>query len=193
MASTSTRTTGKTTRATGNLTGLTSNSVIGMASKHMEPYRFSEEEAREVGMIPADTGVIILIILYFIEHEPTICRSKLEYYLLLLDRKCFEQTDVLLFSWYLKNGRIRNFKRFIEFMIRRKLISLKGYSFELTKAGHDLGIFFPELINIKYWMDKLLRDFHLKNAKQTAAEAVKTKPSQQYLDALDNVRKLLGL
>ena len=81
----------------GKLTRLKSNSIIGRASQHMEQYRFSEEEAREVGMIPADTGVIILIILYFIEHEPNINRSKLEYYLLLLDRKCFEQQGVLLF------------------------------------------------------------------------------------------------
>lgn len=105
---------------TGKLTGLKSNALIGMASKHMERYRFPEEDTVEVGMIPADTGVIVLIILYFIENEPNICRSKLEYYLLLLDRKCFKQTDVLLFSWYLKNGRIPNFKRFIEFMIREK-------------------------------------------------------------------------
>lgn len=178
----------------GKLTGLKSNSIIGMASKHMEQYRFSEEEAREVGMIPADTGVIILVILYFIEKEPNICRSKLEYYLLLLDRKCFKETDVLLFSWYLKKGRILNFKRFIESMIRKKLITFRGSnSFEPTEASRDLGILFPELINIKHWLDEILRDFGLKNTPQTAAMAIKTKPTQQYLTALENIKKLLGL
>ena len=79
-------------------------------------------------------------------------------------------------------------------MIRKELILLKGrYSFESTGTGLALGIHFAELSNIKHWLDEILRDFQLKNTPQTAAEAVKTKPSQKYLDALDNVRKLLGL
>ena len=45
------------------------NTLIGMASKHMEPYRFSQDEAAEVGMLPEDTGVIILIILYIIDRS----------------------------------------------------------------------------------------------------------------------------
>ena len=41
----------KATRATGKLIDIKSNPIIGMASKHMEPYRFSEEEALEVGIL----------------------------------------------------------------------------------------------------------------------------------------------
>ena len=63
-------------------TGYKSNALIGMVSQHMKPYRFSDNEAKEVGMHPEDTGVIVLLILYFIEKEPTISRSKLEYYIL---------------------------------------------------------------------------------------------------------------
>ena len=86
--------------------GYKSNALIGMASNHMKSYRLSEEDAKEVSMHPEDTGVIVLLILYFIEKEPTISRSKLEYYILLLDRMCIEQKGELLFSWELKGGRI---------------------------------------------------------------------------------------
>ena len=36
-----------------------SNALIGMVSQHMTPYRFSDNEAKEVGMHPEDTGVIV--------------------------------------------------------------------------------------------------------------------------------------
>lgn len=91
------------------------NALIGMVSSHMRPYRFSEEDAKEVGMFPEDTGVIVLLILYFIEKEPTISRSKLEYYILLLDRMCFEKRGVLLFSWELRGGRIPKFHKVYRF------------------------------------------------------------------------------
>ena len=171
-----------------------SNALVGMVSKHMENYRFSQVEAAEVNMTPEDTGVIILIILYFIEHEPKICRSKLEYYLLLLDRKCFLDRAVLLFNWSLKNGRIRNFKRFIEFMIQKQLICLKGsYSFELTEAGKTLSRFYAELVNIKHWLDEILHDFKYKTAKQTEAEVIYAKCDKQYMTALSNVSNVIKL
>ena len=172
--------------------GLKSNALIGMASKHMEQYRFSEEEAREVGMIPADTGVIILIILYFIEHEPNINRSKLEYYLLLLDRKCFEQQGVLLFSWDLEYGRVQNFKKFIDFMISKNLIALKNKKyFELLEAGKALSMLYTDLNDIEHWLQDILHDFGHKNAKQIVATTLFKKPTQQYLIAIHNMKQLL--
>ena len=176
----------------GKLTGLKSNALIGMASQHMEQYRFSEEEAREVGMIPADTGVIILIILYFIEHEPNINRSKLEYYLLLLDRKCFEQQGVLLFLWYLEYGRVQNFKKFIDFMISKNLIALKNKKyFELLEAGKALSMLYTDLNDIEHWLQDILHDFGHKNAKQIVATTLFKKPTKQYLIAINNMEKFL--
>ena len=172
--------------------GLKSNALIGMASQHMKDYRFSQDEAIEVGMTPEDTGVIILIILYFIEQEPTICRSKLEYYILLLDRKCFGAKNVLLFNWDLRNGRIRNFKKFIEFMIRKMLISFQGnHSFSLTQEGAKLSNRFAELCNINPWLKEIMHDYKDKTAKQTESEVIVRNLNKKYLDALQNTRQAM--
>ena len=112
----------------------------GIIIKHMENYRFSPAEAAEVGMSPEDTGVIVFIILYLIEKEEKIGASKLEYYLLLLDRGYCNDMGILFFNWCLtKNGRIRNFKKFTEFMINRQLISSNGSAyFTLLDRGQAL-------------------------------------------------------
>ena len=128
-----------------------SPALIGMISKHMENYRFSPSEAAEVGMFPEDTGVIIMLILYFLDYEEKVCASKLEYYLLLFNKICFEKKGVLLFSWVLKGSRIRNFKNFTKFMMDKKLISSNGsVYFTLDKAGKQLvDKYCAMLVNIK--------------------------------------------
>ncbi|MBQ9391186.1 MAG: hypothetical protein IJU02_03265 [Lachnospiraceae bacterium] len=169
-----------------------SNALIGMVSNHMRPYRFSEEDAKEVGMFPEDTGVIVLLILYFIEKEPTISRSKLEYYILLLDRMCFEQRGVLLFSWKLKGGRILNFIKFIDFMIEKKLISHKSSrAFELQETGSALGTYYAELSNIIHWLEEILRKYKQKTAEKTKADVVFAKCDSKYMTALSNVKQVI--
>lgn len=170
------------------------NNLIGMAIRDMKDFRFSKSEAIEVGMFPEDTGVIVLIILYFIDREERICRSKLEYYLLLLDKICFEKRGVLLFRWYLRNGRIKNFRNFTEFMINKNLIFCNGNAyFQLTETGKDMGKFFAELSNIKPWLDEILKKWKNKTADQVKVVAVQTTPDQKYLDALENVKKAIGI
>ena len=172
---------------------LKSNELIETASKSMEEYQFPENGANGVGIIVSDTGVIILIILYFIEHEPNICRSKLEYYLLLLDRKCFEANGTLLFHWSLKNGRIKKFKSFIKFMEWKELICLKGeYSFKLTDKGKALRVHYAKLINIAHWVEEILCELEHKTAWQIKSVTLQAKPSQKYLDALDNISNLIN-
>ena len=170
-----------------------SNALIGMVSQHMTPYRFSDNEAKEVGMHPEDTGVIVLLILYFIEKEPTISRSKLEYYILLLDRMCFEKRGILLFSWKLKGGRIPNFIKFINFMIKKNLISHKNSrAFELQELGTSLGRLFAEFSHsIKQWLEEILRKYKQKTAEQTKAEAVFAKCDARYMTALSNVKQVM--
>ena len=168
------------------------NNLIGMAIQHMKDFRFSHNEAAEVGMFPEDTGVIILIILYFIDKEKKICRSKLEYYLLLLDKMCFEKYGVPLFHWYLRNGRIKNFRRFTEFMINKNLIFSNGNAyFQLTDTGKTMGRFFAELSNIKLCMDEILSKWIDKTADQVKAIVVPRKHNQQYKDALNNINGYL--
>lgn len=175
------------------------NVLIGMACKRMEPYRFSQEEAAKVGMRPEDTGVIILIIVYLIDRSKKkgekVCRSKLEYYLLLLDRKCFKERGVLLFTWTLKkNGRIHNFKKFTEFMVNKGLIISNGSAyFELTKVGDGLGTYFAEIPIIARWLDNFIARWASDTAKNMEAEVIAAKNDQKYQDALNNVRNLLSI
>lgn len=74
------------------------NNLIGMASAHMANYRIP---SGIVDIQPEDTGVIVLIALYFIEQDMNVSRTKLEAYILMLDRLCFENRGVLLFRWTL--------------------------------------------------------------------------------------------
>lgn len=114
---------------------LPSQALIGMARRHMKDYRLPDGY---VDMPAPDTGVIVLIILYIMDKEPNICRTKLEYYILLLERLCFDQKGVTLFNWHLKNGRIQNFKTFTDFMTLRNLIFPRGNHFAVLSAGKTL-------------------------------------------------------
>lgn len=168
---------------------LTSRNLIGMASKHMEGYRLPDGE---VDISFPDTGVIVLIILYLIHQEPDITRTKLECYLLLLDRKCFDAKGVTLFNWELKNGKIRNFKSFIDFMVKKGLIAVKGNNrFEVLEPGLSLRNNFAMLSNITFWIKEILSDWKGKTAKATSSVVSNTKLSSQYILALEHVRRII--
>ena len=154
-----------------NNTKIQSNVLISSASQCMKDYRLSITEANDVKITQEDTGIIILLLLYFIKHEPKISRSKLEYYILLLDIKCLTQNGVHLFSGDLKDGHIRHFKIFIEFMLKIGLIYPKNRrSFFITENGQVIcNSYFIELDNIKKWLDEILHDFE----KATAGELEK--------------------
>ena len=169
------------------------NTLIAVASHYMKPYCFSPNEADEVGMFPEDTGAIVLLILYLLDAEGRICRSKLEYYLLLLDRKCFDERDIPLFTWDLKRGLIRNFKKFTKFMMKRRLIFSNGNAyFTLDEAGKALvNKYSAVLVNVRHWLDALLAEWGDRTVAQMRNEVMGARHNKQYQDALNNVRGLL--
>ena len=50
--------------------------LIGMASAHMESYRIYSMHNGVLDIQPEDTGVIILIALYFIDQDKKVSRTK---------------------------------------------------------------------------------------------------------------------
>lgn len=166
-----------------------SNNLIGMASNHMKDYRFSDEQ---LDIQPEDVGVIILIALYFIANDNAVSRTKLEAYILMLDRMCFEKRGVLLFRWKLHGGRIRNFKEITDYMLRRGLIRIKGRSyFELDTLGKELGNSFAMLSNIKPYLDEILRKYKDETGDKTLSAVLYAKPTPQYMTALGNAAKAM--
>ena len=122
----------------------------------------------EVRMDDEDTGVIVAIILYFIAREPSIGMTKLECYLILLDRLCETETGRHLFHWTLaKNGRIPRFKRLIDFMIDRGLIQRRGkYQFDILENAADIIKQLLKILkNILKCLDTILADWGGENAQ----------------------------
>ena len=96
----------------------------------------------------ADRGVIMAMIIYFIAHEPTIELIKLEAYFVVLNRQCYKSFGEYLFNWTLTaNGRLRNFKRFIDFMVEKELIRLNSNErhFGLTIKCAEIIKRFPKM------------------------------------------------
>ena len=112
-----------------------------------------------------------------------------------LDRKCFEERGVLLFTWTLKkNGRIQNFKKFTEFMVKKGLIISNGSAyFELTPNSDNLGKYFAETLIIARWLDDFLERWVSETVKNMETELITAKNNHKYQDALNNVRGLLGI
>lgn len=163
--------------------------LIGMASAHMEDYRMYDGT---VDIQPEDTGVIILIALYFIENDKKVSRTKLEAYLLMLDRICFKERGVLLFGWTLTHRRIRNFKAMIEFMLEKKLIKIKSRNyFELDTGSEKVISRFSMLVNIRKWLDEILRDYKDNTVEQALSVVLETKPTAQYIVALSNAKRAI--
>ena len=143
------------------------------------PYKPNEiiasiiEETREEYQLPPgavempreETAAIVAAILYFINEEPKIGITKLEYYIILLDKMCFDDTGKRLFSYRLTYGPfgyyIQNFRAFLDFIEDKKILSKRKkyytrrkYRIDFT-AHHEVpDELFPD--NMLDWMDTIL-------------------------------------
>ena len=164
-----------------------SKNLVGVAVDSMKDYRMSEDDSKKMQVSSVDTGLIVLLLLYFIKAEPSITRTKLEYYILLLDRKCFEERKIILFNWCLKGGRIKNFKKLIDFMIEKELISLKtNRSFFILEKGNELSVKYSMLANITGWMNEILNDWGDNTASSMEASVIYAESNCNYMRASHN-------
>lgn len=122
---------------------------------------------RNVSIDYDDTGAVVAIIIYFIAREPSIGMTKLECYLICLDRLSKGETGNHLFKWSLtKSGNIRNFKKLIDFMIDKQLISRRGnYQFNILNSVLKIKGFPKMLGGIQHWMNMILNKFYYITAK----------------------------
>lgn len=146
------------------------NGLIGMASKFMSNYQLPDGVVKTR---PKDTGVIVLVALYMMDKDKKVSRTKLEGYMIILNKLCLKKHNIVLFDWDMQGRHIRNINTVTNFMLRKGLIQLKNRSyFELAEAGKDLTSCFATLINIRKWLDDMLKDYKEKTGEQTLAEAL---------------------
>lgn len=112
-----------------------------------------------------ETAAIVATILYFIKEEPKIGITKLEAYIILLDKMCFDETGKRLFSYRLTYGPfgyyIQNFRAFLDFIESKKILSKRReyytrrkYRIDFT-AHHEVpDELFPD--NMLDWMERIL-------------------------------------
>ena len=126
----------------------------------------------QVKMANPETGVIIALILYIIAKEPTVNHTKLECYIILLNRIVKEATGTELFKWRLNSRRrIGNFRKFFDYMTDRNFIKLKGRSnFVILDGARSI---LPKLSlilrNLLPYLSKLLNKYE----GSTAGEMLK--------------------
>ncbi len=114
------------------------NNFLTVARQCMSNYCLSPDLTRIY--IP-DTGVIVALILYFIARDHSICMTKLNGYIVLLDMKIHADTGEHLFQLDLDStGLIRDFRMFIEHMIDKNLIS--------RRSNHQYNLL-RDVLNIK--------------------------------------------
>ena len=166
--------------------------LISSASALTGGYMYRHNKEMDIAL--TDTGVIVAMILYFLTEEPNASMTKLECYLLLLNKKYLDASGEHLFLWKLsKSGRIRNFKKMIEHMVSLKVISHGGGSLLIVERGAD-GL----KKNFKYMFDGVLgamKDVLKVGMKKTAKEMLSLvtswKEDAQYRDALENANKAI--
>lgn len=146
--------------------------LIAPVIEAMKDYRMPTH--KEVGIDYDDTGAIIAIIIYYIGRERSIGITKLEGYLILLDRLVMEQTKQHLFYWSLtKGGHIRNFKKVIDFMIEQQLISRKGISqFNLLRNVSNITGFDRMFDGIFHWMSMILDKYFRVTASELSVQVL---------------------
>lgn len=124
----------------------------------MSAYRVSDGQ---VDIATPETEAIIAIMLYIINAEPKVSRTKLECYIILLNKLIQEATGKELFTWTLnKYRRISNFKCIFEHMIERGLLVKNGSArFFIPRGGwrwnivQGLPIMLDDMLP---YLDKLL-------------------------------------
>ena len=129
-----------------------------------------------VEMPREETAAIVATILYFINEEPKIGITKLEYYIILLDKMCLDETGKRLFSYRLTYGPfgyyIQNFRAFLDFIEdkkilskRRKYYTRRKYRIDFT-AHHEVPEeLFPD--NMLGWMERILFTWRDAGAEHT--------------------------
>ena len=122
-----------------------------------------------VGDIPDyDTGVIIVIIIYFIARDHSLCMTKLNGYIALLDMQIKADTGEHLFRLNTDSrGLIRDFRLIINHMIALNLISPRSnHQYNLLKDVLNIKYFPHMLLRIKMWLDKVINDYIYMTAEQ---------------------------
>lgn len=124
--------------------GYRSHDYIRGAVEKMKAQRLPYGQVR---IANPDTGVIVALILYIIAKEPTVNHTKLECYIILLNRMVKDATDTELFTWQLnRGGRIGNFRHFFDYMEGKELIQPNGRSrFVILKGASNI---LPQLTTI---------------------------------------------
>mgnify|MGYP007069909796 CR=1 FL=1 len=143
--------------------------LIAPAMQSMKAYNVSVDG---VSIDATDIGVIIAIILYFIAKEPSICMTKLECYLIFLDKEAQDNTGNHLFHWSLtKSCRIKNFTKVIDFMVNKQLIA-RSYNrrFNLLKTVLSIKDFPVMLVGIHKWLISIVNRYYFKSAGEMLIE-----------------------
>ena len=179
------------------------NNCLTVARQCMKDYCLSPDVTRIY--IP-DTGVIVALILYFIARDYSVCMTKLNGYIVLLDRVIKDNTGEHLFHLDLDGkGLIRNFKYFIEYMINKKLISRRSnHQFNLLRDVLNIKEFPSMFYSIREWLDNVVNDCifmsaqqlleHLKNFRQkdnTSTHKVKQRKNNKFASAVNNVNSVI--
>lgn len=129
--------------------------AIGVTDNYCLPYG-------QVRIANPETGVIVALILYIIAKEPTVNHTKLECYIILLNRMVKDATDTELFTWHLnRGGRIGNFRHFFDYVEGKELIQQNGRSrFVILKGASNI---LPQLTmilrNLLPYLNRLLNRY----------------------------------
>ena len=116
----------------------------------------------QVRIVNPETGIIIALILYIIAKEPTVNHTKLECYIILLNKMVNNSTGQELFTWQLNNRRrIGNFRKFLDYMTSHGLIKLKGRSnLAILSGARNLLLKLPLILsNLLPYLSQLLTKY----------------------------------
>lgn len=123
-----------------------------------------------------ETAVISAVLLYFIQEEPKIGITKLESYIIMLDKLCLDEKGRRLFSYKLTYGPfgyyIQNFRVFLDYLQekgiltkRREYYARKKYRMDFTAHVEITAEIFPSVM--LDWMNRILTAWHGAGADHT--------------------------
>ena len=179
------------------------NNFLTVARQCMNDYCLSPDVTRIY--IP-DTGVIVALLLYFIAREHSICMTKLNGYIVLLDMKIHADTGEHLFQLDLDStGLIRDFRMFIEHMINKNLISRRSnHQYNLLRDVLNIKKFPLMFADIYKWLNEVVNDCvfmtaqqlleYLKSLQQnnnSSTTNVKQRKNKNIANAISNVNSVI--
>lgn len=126
-----------------------------------------------------ESSAIVVIILYFVEKDPSLGITKLQHYIIMLDTICFQQQKKRLFGYRLLEGchglYIRNFREFLDFLQSKGLVQIQKkhydeerFKYVYTPEYHIESEMIPE--PLLTWMHYVLSTWRGVGADQTKAE-----------------------